>query len=61
MQAADNITDAWDAIFKSYNNANGRGEVGYTTGEKIAFKINLTNQSASTRAAQPGWMQPHSY
>lgn len=45
----DNITDAWDAIFKSFNNANGRGDVGYVKGEKIAFKINLTNQSCSDR------------
>lgn len=43
----NNINDAWDAIFKSYNNTNGRGDVGYTVGEKIAFKINLTNQGAS--------------
>ena len=44
----DNLTDAWDAIFKAFNNSHGRGDVGYTKGEKIAFKINLTNQSAST-------------
>ncbi|HSO87810.1 MAG TPA: DUF362 domain-containing protein [Draconibacterium sp.] len=43
----ENIQDAWDAIFKSYNNTHGRGNVGYKTGEKIAFKINLTNQSCS--------------
>ena len=43
-----NIKDAWDAIFKAYNNSHGRGNVGYKTGEKIAFKINLTNQSCST-------------
>jgi hypothetical protein len=43
-----NINDAWDAIFKSYNNSHGRGNVGYTAGEKVAFKINLTNQSCSS-------------
>lgn len=43
-----NIKEAWDAIFKAYNNSHGRGNVGYKTGEKIAFKINLTNQSCST-------------
>ncbi len=42
----DSISDAWDAIFKHFNATHGRGEVGYTPGEKIAFKINLTNQSA---------------
>ncbi len=43
----DNTVDAWDAIFKSYNSSHDRGNVGYTTGEKIAFKINLTNQGSS--------------
>ena len=42
-----NMAEAWDAIFKSFNNSHGRGNVGYTPGEKIAFKINLTNQSCS--------------
>ncbi len=43
----ENLTEAWDAIFRSFNNSHGRGDVGYTPGEKIAFKINLTNQSVS--------------
>lgn len=43
----ENMAEAWDAIFKSFNNSHGRGNVGYTPGEKIAFKINLTNQSCS--------------
>ncbi len=43
----DNISDAWDAIFKSYNKSHGRGDVGYQAGEKIAFKINLTNENCS--------------
>ena len=43
----DNISDAWDAIFKSYNESHGRGDVGYQAGEKIAFKINLTNEKCS--------------
>lgn len=47
--SAKNITDAWEAIFKSFNLSMGRGEIGYTPGEKIAFKINLTNQSCSDR------------
>jgi hypothetical protein len=36
-------TDAasWDAIFKYYNRTHGRGEVGYSAGEKIVIKINL--------------------
>jgi hypothetical protein len=44
----ENINEAWDAIFKAYNKSHGRGETGYKAGEKIAFKLNLTNQSIST-------------
>lgn len=33
--------DAWDAIFKYYNNTHERGDVGYTSGEKIVIKINM--------------------
>ena len=45
----DNIATAWDKIFKSFNKSSGRGDVGYTDGEKIAVKINLTNQCCSDR------------
>jgi sugar lactone lactonase YvrE len=31
---------AWDAIFRNYNQQHGRGNVGYTAGEKIAIKMN---------------------
>src|SRR3989339_74724 len=38
-------TDAlsWDALFKYFNQNHGRGSVGYTSGDKIAIKINLNN------------------
>ncbi len=43
------ITDAgaWAALFKYFNEQHGRGSVGYTSGEKIAIKINL-NQVSTT-------------
>ncbi|QQS51930.1 MAG: DUF362 domain-containing protein [Bacteroidota bacterium] len=37
------VTNAWNELFKHYNNQIGKGNVGYTAGEKIAIKINLTN------------------
>jgi hypothetical protein len=40
-------TEAWDALFKSFNSTHGRGDIGYVAGEKIAIKINLTNQCCS--------------
>ncbi|MBN2019866.1 MAG: DUF362 domain-containing protein [Sedimentisphaerales bacterium] len=33
--------DAWDAIFRNFNQRMGKGDVGYTSGEKIAIKINF--------------------
>lgn len=35
--------DAWDILFKHFNQVHGNGEVGYQPGEKIAIKINLNN------------------
>jgi hypothetical protein len=42
---------AWNAIFHNYNRTHGRGDVGYTAGEKIVIKINLNgfNNSNSNR------------
>ncbi|HPG40243.1 MAG TPA: DUF362 domain-containing protein [bacterium] len=34
---------AWDAIFRFYNKNHGKGDVGYTSGEKIVIKINLNS------------------
>jgi len=35
--------EAWDVIFRYYNLTHGKGDVGYTAGEKIVIKINLNN------------------
>ena len=34
-------SDAWDAIFRHYNENHEKGDVGYTAGEKIVIKVNL--------------------
>ncbi|MHC4425947.1 MAG: DUF362 domain-containing protein [Planctomycetota bacterium] len=42
---------AWDAIFRYFNRSRGKGDIGYTAGEKIAMKINNTmcyNANSST-------------
>ncbi len=44
----EDISKAWEAIFKSFNSSHGNGETGYTAGEKIAIKINLTNECCSS-------------
>ncbi|NQU76022.1 MAG: DUF362 domain-containing protein, partial [Planctomycetes bacterium] len=35
------IADAWDSLIRHFNQAKGKGNVGYTTGEKVVIKINL--------------------
>ncbi len=43
--------EAWDALFRYFNAGRGKGEGGYTPGEKIAVKINNTlchNASTAT-------------
>ena len=37
------VEDAWDILFKHFNQVHGNGEVGYQPGEKIAIKINMNN------------------
>jgi hypothetical protein len=33
--------DAWDALFRHYNQTHGHGDVGYMAGQKIAIKVNF--------------------
>ncbi len=35
--------DAWDAMFHHFNQEKGRGDVGYSEGEKIIIKMNITS------------------
>jgi hypothetical protein len=43
---------AWDSIFHYYNRTHGRGNVGYTAGEKIVIKLNLNG------LANDSWSNP---
>jgi hypothetical protein len=55
----DNINQAWDAIFKYFNNNHGRGDIGYTPGEKIDIKINLTTSCCggwSNKTNKTSWL-----
>ncbi len=46
-------TAAWDVIFKYNNQTRGKGNVGYTAGEKIAIKLNLTTCNARNSQVDP--------
>lgn len=48
----DSISNAWDALFKYFNQTHSNGDKGYTAGEKIYVKINLTNSSNGMSGTQ---------
>lgn len=45
----ETLLDSWDAIFKYFNEKHGKGTVGYSSGEKIIIKINLTTMGNGGR------------
>ncbi|MBP7507566.1 MAG: DUF362 domain-containing protein [Prolixibacteraceae bacterium] len=47
LTGATNDAEAWNLIFRYYNKTHGRGDVGYTAGEKIVIKINLNGDAGS--------------
>lgn len=44
---------AWDALFRHFNRTGGRGDMGYTAGEKICIKVNLVGCIANGSAVDP--------
>jgi hypothetical protein len=53
--------NAWDALFRHFNQSHGYGNVGYTPGEKIAIKINMNQENNNTSGweAYDGNPSPH--
>jgi hypothetical protein len=47
---------AWDAMFRHFNNLHGKPDTGYMPGEKITIKINLTTCNANN-----DWVNPATY
>ncbi len=43
LTGAAGNAESWDLIFKYYNSHHGKGNTGYTSGEKIFIKINTTS------------------
>jgi hypothetical protein len=42
LTGTSNDTLAWDVIFRYYNQTHGHGNTGYSPGQKIAIKVNIT-------------------
>ncbi len=60
LSAGTTDAAAWDAVFRHFNLARGKGDVGYTPGEKIAVKINFTltygaDPCLMDKVSDPGW------
>ncbi|MFA9388709.1 MAG: DUF362 domain-containing protein [Prolixibacteraceae bacterium] len=45
----ESLQNAWDALFKNFNEKHGKGTVGYASGEKVVIKINLTTMGSGGR------------
>jgi hypothetical protein len=43
LAGTDNIRAAWDSLFTWFNRTKGRGDTGYSQGEIVVVKLNLTN------------------
>jgi hypothetical protein len=55
LAGAKNGRQAWDALFRSFNDAHGQGSSGYRPGERIAIKVNCNqDRSAQWGTASPG-------
>jgi len=54
------VREAWDTLFKHFNQTNGFGDVGYQSGEKIVIKINMNQQDNwNAWGAGAGMPSPH--
>jgi hypothetical protein len=47
LAGESDISNAWDALFRYFNQQRGKGDVGYKSGEKIMIKVNFVDMIAS--------------
>ncbi|MBP7509719.1 MAG: DUF362 domain-containing protein [Prolixibacteraceae bacterium] len=45
----NSVSASWDQMFKYFNEQHGKGAKGYTKGEKIYIKINITNSASGIK------------
>ena len=51
--------NAWDALFRHFNQAKGFGDIGYQAGEKVAIKINKNEDDRQSWSPGRGVPSPH--
>jgi hypothetical protein len=44
----ETVDESWDALFRYFNLSHGKGDVGYSAGERIFIKINQVSASGNT-------------
>ncbi len=48
LTESNTVAGAWEKLFRDYNYKHGKGRITYSEGEKIAIKLNLTNNGKMT-------------
>jgi hypothetical protein len=53
--------NSWDAIFRDFNQQTGKGDIGYTPGERIAIKVNFVLMYSINNGVKPSgfWGNRH--
>jgi len=55
---AASVREGWRKIFTEFNQRKGRGDVGYSPGEKIAIKLNLNQSRSHGDGANASYIAP---
>ncbi|MCJ7777263.1 MAG: DUF362 domain-containing protein [Sedimentisphaerales bacterium] len=58
LTGQSNDKDAWDMLFRHFNQTSGLGDIGYQKGEKIAIKINMNQDYGGTWGKSSGMPTP---
>jgi parallel beta-helix repeat protein len=59
LSGQPNDKQAWDALFRHFNQTRGLGDTGYQDGEKVVIKINMNQDSGSSWGPAAGMPSPH--
>lgn len=59
LAGAPSDAEAWDRLFRHFNQTHGRGTQGYRKGEKIVIKLNLNADSKGAAWENAGYPSPH--
>lgn len=58
LAGKDDAVQGWQALFEYHNSRRGKGNTGYTKGEKIAIKVNMNGVNDSKGQSDMGFTAP---